>query len=378
MDFRFTDEQRMLADTAASFMQAVSDSTSTRAAMATDLGFDRPTWQRLCEEMYWQGIAVPEAQGGLALGMVELAIVLEAMGERLHCSPLYATAVATLLLRSFDSSPTRDALLEHIAGGSIVALAHSAAHGDWSVNGCAVHAVRKDEGWCLDGQARFVPFGHAADTVLVVATTDAGMALFAVQAGAEGVTCERTPTLDQTRAMAELQLASVHVAADQCVAADAAEDVSRILDAARILLAADQVGGARKSLEISVDYVKERVQFGRTVASFQAIKHKAADMMVKAESARSLLYAAACIADEWFAGEGSDEQLAEAAAMTAAAAGDAYFFCAGCGIQLHGGVGITEEYDIQLYFKRARSTEAYLGQPAQDRERVAQLLLDGA
>jgi alkylation response protein AidB-like acyl-CoA dehydrogenase len=128
---------------------------------------------------------------------------------------------------------------------------------------------------------------------------------------------------------------------------------------------------------LSVDYVQERVQFGRSIASFQAIKHKAADMMVKAESARSLLYAAGCIADEWLSGYSDERALCEAAAMTSAAAGEAYFFTAGSGIQLHGGVGITEEYDIQLYFKRARSTEAYLGNPTAQREVVARLLLDG-
>lgn len=375
MDFRFTDEQRMLSDTAVSFMDAVSDGAATRAAMVSDEGFERTIFERLCQEMYWQGIVVEESHGGLGLGFVELVIALEAMGERLHCSPLQSLAVSSLALRQCAPSACRDMLLEQLCAGSIIVLAHTDATNGW--RGVGVKAVATDDGWVLSGEARFVPFGHAADHFLVAAKTVAGVTLFAVAASDLGVTCERTPTLDQTRAMATLSLHEVKVGEGQCLALNAQPLLDTTIDSARILVAADQVGGARKCLEISVDYVSERVQFGRTIASFQAIKHKAADMMVKAESARSVLYAAACIADEWLQGNATASELQEAAAMVSACAGDAYFFCAGTGIQLHGGVGITEEYDIQLYFKRARSTEDYLGSPASQREVIARQLLDG-
>ena len=375
MDFRFTDEQRMLADTATAFMNAVSDSASIRAAMVSDDGFDRGVFQRLCQEMYWQGIIVEETHGGLGLGFVELVIALEAMGEYLHCSPLYSCCLSALALRQCAPSEHRNFLLEQLCAGSIVALAHTHAAQGWA--GVGVDANPTDDGWVLTGEARFVSYGHAAEHLLVAANTSHGLALFALPAGQPNAICERVPTLDQTRAMATLRLDGVHVSAEQCLASDAQALLAATIDAARILVGADQVGGARRCVDISVDYVTERVQFGRSIASFQAIKHKAADMMVKAESARSVLYGAACIADEWLGGNATPVALQEAAAMVSASAGETYFFCAGSGIQLHGGVGITEEYDIQLYFKRARSTEDYLGNPASQRERIAQQLLDG-
>lgn len=377
MDFRFTDEQRMLADTASAFMQEVANSSATRQAMISDAGYCAESWQRLCEQMYWQGILVPEACGGLDLGFVEQIIVLEAMGERLHCSPLFSSVIATLALRSVPESAIAFSLLERICAGDIVSLAHTEARPDWGSEGVGVTASIGDSGWTLDGCARFIPFGHSANTFLIVARHAGGLGLFVADNNQPGVHCQRVQTMDQTRAMADLTLTNVSVAREYCLSTDFESTLDAVLDAARILLAADQVGGARKSLELSVDYVQERVQFGRSIASFQAIKHKAADMMVKAESARSLLYAAGCIADEWLSGYSDERALCEAAAMTSAAAGEAYFFTAGSGIQLHGGVGITEEYDIQLYFKRARSTEAYLGNPTAQREVVARLLLDG-
>jgi alkylation response protein AidB-like acyl-CoA dehydrogenase len=182
--------------------------------------------------------------------------------------------------------------------------------------------------------------------------------------------------MDQTRPMGVLQLRDVTVDPESCLSLDWAEQLEAVLDYSRIALGAEQVGCAQASLDQSVAYVSERVQFGRTIASYQAIKHKAADMMLKVESARSLLYYAACVGDEALTDAASSEDLQEAAAMLASSAGDAAFFCAGTGIQLHGGVGITEEYDIQLYFKRARSMEAYLGRPDEQREVLAAMLLD--
>ena len=177
--------------------------------------------------------------------------------------------------------------------------------------------------------------------------------------------------------MSEVRLEAVVVGEAQRLSGDAGHLIKQVVALSRILTVADQVGVAQASLDISVEYTQDRWQFNRSIASFQAIKHKAADMMVKVESARSLLYFAACIADAWFAQEATDAALQEAAYMASACASDAAFFNAGSGIQMHGGVGITEEYDIQLYFKRARSTESYLGRPPEMREAIACQLLDG-
>lgn len=386
MDFRFTDEQRMLQETAGAFLADVSDSAATRRAMQSALGFDAPVWQRLCEEMYWQGILVPERCGGLGLGFVDVAIVLEKMGERLHCSPLFASVWSSAILRSLPEGGLVDALQERLLAGMRCSVAHTAARPEWSAAGCAISAHAQGDGFTLSGEARFIPCGHAADGLLVLArlvegdgeSNGDGFGLFWLETAeldARTGSLKRDDTMDQTRPMASLQLESLALGADRLLSRDVCIDAW--IDLGRILLAADQVGGAQASLDSSVAYSLERVQFGRPVGSFQAIKHKAADMMLKVESGRSLLYYAACVADEWAAGSASATELAEAAAMVAACAGEAYFFNAGTGIQIHGGVGITEEYDIQLYFKRARATESYLGSPSQQRETLAAMLLDG-
>ena len=374
MNFSFTDEQCMLRDTAESFLAAVSDSAAVRAAMASSDGFDGELWQRLCDEMYWQGILVPESCDGLDLGMVEMAIAFEQLGRRLTPSPLFACALSTIALRTLEPSSARDALLAAVARGEKISLAHTVARDDW--DSVSVEASDGESGWILSGEARFVSCGGAAQHLLVVACCDERELLFLVDPSAEGVTLVKTPTMDQTRPMAALRLDGVSLPATGLLSQDWSQGRRNTLNIGRILVGAEQVGCAQESLDSSVAYVGERVQFGRTIASYQAIKHKAADMMLKVESARSLLYFAACVADDWLAGAASDGELAEAASMLASSAGDAAFFCAGCGIQLHGGVGITEEYDIQLYFKRARALESYLGRPDEHRELIAQMLLD--
>lgn len=374
MKFSFTDEQSMLRDTAEAFLASVSDSTSVRSAMQSPLGFDQACWQRVCSEMYWQGILVPESCDGLSLGVVEMAIAFEQLGRRLTPSPLYASALGVVALRSLDESARQQALLKNVAEGQVIALAHTSARGNWDT--IDVQAQKAADGWILTGEARFVSCGHGAQTLLVVADNGGQESLFAVDAATRGVTLSKTPTMDQTRPMASLHLDSVALDEDAMLSESWGASRRTTLDIGRIFVGADQVGCAQESLDSSVAYVSERVQFGRTIASYQAIKHKAADMMLKVESARSLLYFAACIADEWLVDDASDADLAEAASMLSSCAGEAAFFCAGTGIQLHGGVGITEEYDIQLYFKRARSTESYLGRPDEHREAIAKLLLD--
>jgi alkylation response protein AidB-like acyl-CoA dehydrogenase len=270
----------------------------------------------------------------------------------------------------------RDLLLSSMAAGNVMSLAMGNQAGGWDSVG--VTANETSTTTILSGEARFVPFGFAASKLLVVARDDHNeQTLWVVDPGQEGVQVESTPTMDQTRPMATLRFERAAMSSDQLLATRADELVSDIMALSRILTVADQVGVAQASLDISVDYTKERKQFDRTIASFQAIKHKAADMMLKVESARSLLYYAACTADAWLAGELDRDALHEAAYMASACASEAAFFNAGCGIQMHGGVGITEEYDIQLYFKRARATESYLGRPSEMREAIACQLLDG-
>lgn len=376
MNFSFTDEQLMLKDSVEGFLTENADSGIVRQAMASESGVDENLWQKICAEMYWQAILVPEECGGLGLGLVEAVIVLEQMGRFLTPVPLAAGIQSALALRTLADQPQAHTLLAGLAEGRLLGLAHTAARPSWGASGVGVIANSTVNGWSLSGEARFIATGDLATELLVVAKIGSDLGLFRLAADQTGVALSKMPTMDQTRPMGVLQLRDVTVDPESCLSLDWAEQLEAVLDYSRIALGAEQVGCAQASLDQSVAYVSERVQFGRTIASYQAIKHKAADMMLKVESARSLLYYAACVGDEALTDAASSEDLQEAAAMLASSAGDAAFFCAGTGIQLHGGVGITEEYDIQLYFKRARSMEAYLGRPDEQREVLAAMLLD--
>ena len=376
MRFRFTDEQRMLRESAERFLLEHSSPAVARAAATAPAGLDLPLWQQVTRTLGWQAVAVPEGQDGLGLGVVELAVLLEQVGARLSPLPLYASAISALALRATPESPTRDGVLQSIASGAIVSLAHTSARPHWDDRGVDITARKAEGAWCLSGSARFVCSGAASAHLLVVARVDAAIGLFAVPADHAGVSIQHQVTLDQTRSIANVSLSDVKLESEAALTLDWGRGLSTTLDLARVLVAAEQVGCAQQALDVTLNYVAERVQFGRTIASFQAVKHKAADMMLKVESARSLMLYAACTADAWLYDAVDDMALREAAAMVASSAGDAAFFVTGTGIQLHGGVGITEEYDIQLYFKRARALESYLGRPDESRETIAELLLD--
>ena len=366
----------MLQESAERFLLEHSSPAVARAAATLPAGLDLPLWQQVTSTLGWQAVVVPEDQDGLDLGVVELAVLLEQLGVRLSPVPLYASAISTLALRSTPESSSRDGLLRSIASGEIVSLAHTAARPHWDARGVEVTATQANDTWRLDGSARFVIGGAAAAKLLVVARVDSSVGLFAVPADHVGVSIEHQVTLDQTRSLANVTLSDVTLESVAALTLDWGRGLSTTLDLARVLVAAEQVGCAQRALDLTLEYVAERAQFGRTIASFQAVKHKAADMMLKVESARSLMLYAACTADAWLRDAVGDTALVEAAAMVASSAGDAAFFVTGTGIQLHGGVGITEEYDIQLYFKRARALESYLGRPDESRETIAQLLLD--
>ena len=384
MNFSFSEEQQMIRATAEAFLAEKSTSAAVRRAMVTERGYDPQLWQSICEQMYWQAMTIPEAHGGLGLGYVELVATLEQMGRYLLCAPFYASvclATNALLVAASEEQKARH--LPQLAAGTTGTLAYTGASGRWDCS--AVEALARPEGdnYRISGRFRYVPDGHTAGLLVVAARSegsagDAGISLFVLPAQTPGVSRQCLPTMDQTRKQAQLQFEDVLVPGDNLLGefGQGGPALAKIIDLATVAIAADQVGGAQQALDSTVDYLKERVQFGRVIASYQALKHKAADMMVKAEAARSAVYYAACIADEALAGNPLGDELAEAASIAKAYCSDAYFFNAGCGIQLHGGVGFTAEYDIQLYFKRAKSTETFLGNGAWHRERLARALLD--
>ena len=235
----------------------------------------------------------------------------------------------------------------------------------------------------LDGDYRYVIDGHTADLLIVAAraegtTDDEGISLFLLPAATSGVSRQWLATMDQARKQAAVQLNGVSLTADALMGEPGQgwTSLSKIIDLATIALAAEQVGGCQQLLDMTVDYTSERVQFNRTIASYQAVKHKAADMMLQTEVARSAIYYAACVAQEALEGGPLAGELREAASVAKSYCSDAYFAVAGDALQLFGGVGFTWEYDVHLYFKRAKSSEHLLGNGVFHRERLARMLLD--
>lgn len=391
MEFAFTEEQQMIRDTAAGFLAEFSTSESVRAAMATERGYATDLWQKICDEMFWQAMHVPEKLGGIGLGYIELVSVLEQMGRVTCCSPFFSTVCLganALLVAGNDAQ--QEEYLAQIVDGTTATLAYLGQGGGCSPAAISSTFAKSGSEYRLNGTLRYVVDGHTAELLVVAAREQKsqgaeGISLFILPANSAGIARRWLPTMDQTRKQAEIVLNNVAVPADGRLGeqGQAGQQLEKILDLARVAIAADQLGGAQQILDMSVAYCKEREQFGRSIASFQAIKHKAADMMLRCEVARSAVYYAACVAQEALFGENNDAlriaaELPEAASMAKAYCSDSYFFNAGCGLQLHGGVGFTWDYDVHLYFKRARSTEAFLGDGAYHRERIAHLLLDDA
>jgi alkylation response protein AidB-like acyl-CoA dehydrogenase len=381
MEFAFSDEQEMIRESAEGFLADVSASAAVRAAMASELGYDPALWRRLCGEMVWPAIHIPEQYGGLGLGFVELAILLEQMGRRLLCSPFFASAcLATPALLLGGNQAQKAHWLPRLADGSLTASLAFSSNGRWDLDAVQASARAEGSGFVLDGVLRQVVDGHSAGLLIVAARGEQGIELFAVAADSAGLQRCLKPTLDQTRRLAEVELRQVYVSADARLGApgQGAALLERVLQLACVALAAEQTGGAQQALDLTLAYTAERQQFGRAISSFQAIKHRAADMMLEVECARSAAYYAACVAEEALAANGDATVAGElplAAALAKARCSEAFFHCAAEAIQLHGGVGFTWEYDPHLYFKRARASEAFLGAPSWHRERIAAALL---
>ncbi|WP_372876715.1 acyl-CoA dehydrogenase family protein [Spongiibacter marinus] len=382
MDFAFTDEQQMIRDTAEAFLKDTSTSEAVRTAMVSELGYDAELWQRLCGEMYWQAIHIPEAYGGLGLSYIELIAIVEQMGRYLLCAPYFSTVcLATNALLCAGSEEQKAEHLGAICEGKTATLAWSNT-GGWTADSVSA-SVRKDgDDYLLNGDYRYVIDGASAELLILAAKEEGSDAvqLFAVDAAAAGIERQALPTMDQTRRQAAIQLKDLRVPAGAkltCESGDAADALNKTLQLATVALAAEQAGGMQQLLSSAVEYTQERKQFNRPIASFQSIKHKAADMMMRNEVARSSIYYAACVADEALNGGELSAELPEAASIAKAWCSEAYFKNAGEAMQMHGGVGFTWEYDVHLYFKRAKASEHLLGNSDQHRENIAALLLDG-
>jgi alkylation response protein AidB-like acyl-CoA dehydrogenase len=364
-------EQDELRASVRRFLADRAPLTRVRELMETEDGLDQGVWEQAGTQLGLQGLAIGESYGGAGFTFAEQAIVLEEFGAALYGGPYLASAVlaATALLASPDEGARRELLPGIASGETIATLAFTEDDGSWDPGAIRLAAVKDGEDWRLDGHKSFVLDGATAGVILAVAATDAGLSLFAVQADAVqadtgGLTRVTLPTMDQTRKLARLEFAGV-TARLIGSPGDAAAVLDRTLDVAAIALAAEQLGGAQRALDMAVDYAKLRHQFGRPIGSFQTIKHRCADLLLEVESLRSAVgYAAAAVAD------GSAE-VPVLASLAKAYASETYFHVAAENIQIHGGIGFTWEHDAHLYFKRAKSSELFLGDAAYHRERLA-------
>ena len=341
--------------------------TSTRpadvAAMIADT--DHGQWRRLADQQGWQGLAIPESHGGAGYGFAELAVVIEECGRLLAYPAMLTTVVLAATLLSGCDETSRTELLPRIASGDALLGVVGDLYGDASTDLGAVQPAGNE--WQLSGNAAFVLDGIAADVYLVRARTPDGPALFSCDAGQSAITRQPMTTLDPTRPQATVTF--TQAAARMVCPAQRLDAVwNRARDLTAVALAAEQLGGATRLVEMAVEYAGLREQFGRPIGSFQAIKHKCADLLVEVEAARSATEFAIWAATQ------DDESLPLASAIAQAAASDAYSLAAAENIQIHGGIGFTWEHPAHLYFRRAKSDEALLGDPYQQRSRIGTLL----
>jgi alkylation response protein AidB-like acyl-CoA dehydrogenase len=367
VNFAFSEEQEELRKSVRRFLEDKSPSTEVRRLMETTEGYDPAVWDQMANQLGLQGLAIPEEYGGSGYSYVELTVVLEEMGRALLAAPYFSTIAlaANALLASGDDAAKKELLPGIASGETIATVAITEDSGRWDEAGITATATKSGEGWTLDGTKSFVLDGHIASLILVAARAGDGIGLFAVDGAAAGLTRTPLSTMDQTRKQARLELAGVPA---RLVGGEGEgwTILGKTLDLAAVALAAEQVGGAQLCLEMAVQYAKDRVQFGRPIGSFQAIKHKCADMLLEVESAKSAAYYAA-----WAAAEDNDE-VPVVASLAKAYCSDAYFHAAAENIQIHGGIGFTWEHDAHLYFKRAKSSELLFGDPTYHRELLAQ------
>ncbi|MEM9038162.1 MAG: acyl-CoA dehydrogenase family protein [Actinomycetota bacterium] len=365
MNFAFTEEQEELRNIVRSFLEDKSDESAVRELMETESGYDEAVWSQMAEQLGLQSLIVPEEYGGQGFGYVELIVVLEEMGRALLCAPIFSGVMATNALVLSGNEEAKKAHLPGIAAGETIAtVAITEPNGRWDLDGIEMTASGTGDGATLSGEKMYVLDGHTAGLIIVAAKADGGIHLFAVDGDAAGLSREALSTMDQTRKQARLTFENVP--ATHIADTNGGEMISQLMDLTAVALAAEQVGGAQFVLEMAVQYAKDRVQFGRPIGSFQAIKHKCADMLLEVESAKSAAYYAG-----WCASELNDE-LPSVASLAKAYCSEAYFHCAAENIQIHGGIGFTWEHPAHLYFKRAKSSELLFGDPSYHRELLAQ------
>ncbi len=371
MDFAFSDEQEAFRQALRRFCRERLPVAEVRRLMETPEGFDRDVWKQMAAELGLQGLAIAEDCGGQGFGFLELGIALEEMGRELAGGPFFATVClgARAIQIAGDEAQRREWLPRVASGEAIATLAVTEAAGLDGPPGIRAEYRREGARLRVSGEKRLVLAGAQADLLVVAAraaesTGVEAISLLVVEGGAQGVSATPLETLDPTRKQADLRFdgASARLLGRE---GEGSGSLARILDEARIAQSAELVGGAERCLEMAVAYAKLRVQFGRPIGSFQAVQHKAAEVLLELELAKSAAYWA------WWVAETGRGDLAEAASLAKSVASEAFLRAAAENIQIHGGVGFTWEHDAHLYLKRAKSSDALFGDATAQRARLA-------
>jgi alkylation response protein AidB-like acyl-CoA dehydrogenase len=363
----WTEEQVQLSQATRALLGRISTEREVRRLMATPAGFEPAAWSELTS-LGLVSILIPEPSDGMGGSLTDLGVVLEEMGRRLVPGPFLSTAVlAVQALLAVDAAQA-EPYFKQIAGGAAIAtVAVTEGPGRWAEADVATSASREHDGWRLTGVKTFVPDGASADLILVVARDEDGLGLYAVSGDAPGVSRSSQPTMDQTRKQATIELGGAP--AQRLHTAEPVWDVvAGIIRVGMVAVAAEQVGGALEVLDLVLEHVNNRRQFGKPIGTFQAIQHKCADMVADIEAARSAAY----YAEQAIATGAPDG--AAAAELAKSYCSDMYRRVTDAAVQIFGGIGMTWEHPIHLYLKRARSSEILFGTPAQHREVLATLI----
>jgi len=367
MNFSFSEDQILLRNSVRAALDEECKPAHVRAMAEDPRGYGEAFWGEMAK-LGWLGLPLPEEQGGAGLGLVELALVLEEMGRAAYPGPYFASVVlAGLGLGLAGSAAQKEKWLPAIASGrarGTAALLEDSL--DWDPAATTATARPSGAGWTLDGVKRFVPWAHVADVALVPARSPEGLSLFLVDPRAAGVTLTPMVGIDLSNRWSEMRLAGVAVPAEALMgpAGGAGRALEALLQRAAVAAAAEMLGAARRCLDMSVGYVKVREQFGQLIGSFQAIRHRCAEMLLEVENSHAAVYYAA-----WALTAGA-EDAAMAASVCKSYVSEAARTVCGDAIQVHGGIGFTWEYDLHLYFKRAKALEPLYGDAAYHRELI--------
>lgn len=367
MDFSLTSEQEMLKQSARKFLLANYSSEYVREMWENPRGYESEMWMKMAE-LGWMGLTIPEEYGGLGLSFRDLGFVLHEMGRVVMPGPFFSTVVlAAELIKMLGSEEQKANLLEKLAAGKLVAtVALYEEDVEWGAQGIKLTANKEGDHYTLQGTKLFVLDAHVADLLIVAARTGnptaegEGISLFLIDPQTEGIEIERLPTMDQGRKLCSVSFLNAPVSSTELLGeiGKGWPAIQHMLIGANTALCLEMLGGGEKVLEIATDYAKVRVQFGQPIGSYQAIKHKCADMLLQLESSRSIAEYAAWTVDC------NPQEASKAAAIAKTYVGNMYRKSAAATLQILGGIGFSWEHDIHLYYKRALASEAMFGDTA--------------